>query len=847
MKKNTAKISLIILIGAIIYSCNSVKRVPDGKHLLTKNTVHMNGDVTKDETNTNLLYQVPNSSVLGYRLRLGLYNLAKKNPDSSYKAWLQKKPGRYKNLSAVLSEKQVERLGQSFIVSGLSNFLKKTGEAPVIVDEAKTKKSITRLNSHYYNAGYFNVKTTYKVDTLANKRATIKYDIRTGMPYMVDSISTRIATPALDSLYEKTKSESVLLSDVQYNKQNLDDERDRITSNFRNRGAYYFQQNYITYSVDTIDTGHKANIELIVSNQDIRVNDSTVKKPFKLFKISEVNIFTDNTSAKNTAKIVDSVTYNDFNLYSSGTLNYRPKAITDAVFITKGTMFSDFRKTLSLRYLNNLKVFNYPSIQYVEDPADSTGTSLITNIFLTPMKKYTFNVTGDITHSNIQDFGITASPTLTIRNIFRGAETLDISTRGNIGSSRDLANPNGVFFNISEYGADIKLNFPRIFLPFNTERIIPKNMIPSTIMSFGFSKQQNIGLDKENFTGIVNYNWSPKRFVTSRFDLLNVQYVRNVNPGNYFNVYSSSYDRLNNLARAIGYIPSDQELDHQTGTAAFIRDVQDGNTPILINSEDYKTVSSIEERRKRLTENNLIFASNFSYSKTTKRDLYDNDFYIFKAKVESAGNALSLLSNLTKEPKNEDGKKSLFNVEYSQYIKTEFEFIKHWDFGKTQILAVRAFGGIAIPYGNSNNIPFSRSYFAGGSNDNRGWQSYSLGPGSSGGVNDFNEANMKLTGSAEFRINLLGKFYGAVFVDAGNIWNTLDNVTDKKYTFEGIKDLQEIAVGSGFGIRYDLNFFVIRLDLGYKTYNPASEEGQRWFRGYNFSKTVLNIGINYPF
>lgn len=807
----------------------------------------MNGDVTKDETNTNLLYQVPNSSVLGYRLRLGLYNLAKKNPDSSYKAWLQKKPGRYKNLSAVLSEKQVERLGQSFIVSGLSNFLKKTGEAPVIVDEAKTKKSITRLNSHYYNAGYFNVKTTYKVDTLPNKRATIKYDIRTGMPYMVDSISTRIATPALDSLYEKTKSESVLLSDVQYNKQNLDDERDRITSNFRNRGAYYFQQNYITYSVDTIDTGHKANIELIVSNQDIRVNDSTVKKPFKLFKISEVNIFTDNTSAKNTAKIVDSVTYNDFNLYSSGTLNYRPKAITDAVFITKGTMFSDFRKTLSLRYLNNLKVFNYPSIQYVEDPADSTGTSLITNIFLTPMKKYTFNVTGDITHSNIQDFGITASPTLTIRNIFRGAETLDISTRGNIGSSRDLANPNGVFFNISEYGADIKLNFPRIFLPFNTERIIPKNMIPSTIMSFGFSKQQNIGLDKENFTGIVNYNWSPKRFVTSRFDLLNLQYVRNVNPGNYFNVYSSSYDRLNNLARAIGYIPTDQELDHQTGTAAFIKDVQDGNTPILINSEDYKTVSSIEERRKRLTENNLIFASNFSYSKTTKRDLYDNDFYIFKAKVESAGNALSLLSNLTKEPKNEDGKKSLFNVEYSQYIKTEFEFIKHWDFGKTQILAVRAFGGIAIPYGNSNNIPFSRSYFAGGSNDNRGWQSYSLGPGSSGGVNDFNEANMKLTGSAEFRINLLGKFYGAVFVDAGNIWNTLDNVTDKKYTFEGIKDLQEIAVGSGFGIRYDLNFFVIRLDLGYKTYNPASEEGQRWFRGYNFSKTVLNIGINYPF
>jgi outer membrane protein assembly factor BamA len=162
-------------------------------------------------------------------------------------------------------------------------------------------------------------------------------------------------------------------------------------------------------------------------------------------------------------------------------------------------------------------------------------------------------------------------------------------------------------------------------------------------------------------------------------------------------------------------------------------------------------------------------------------------------------------------------------------------------------LAVRSFFGIAIPYGNSNFIPFSRSYFAGGSNDIRAWQPYSLGPGSSGAVNDFNEANMKLTTSAEFRFKVVNNIKGALFIDTGNIWNVLDNVTDEKAVFDDFKSLTDIAVGSGFGVRYDFNFFVVRLDLAFKTYNPAEEIGNRWFRDYNFSNSVLNIGINYPF
>lgn len=184
---------------------------------------------------------------------------------------------------------------------------------------------------------------------------------------------------------------------------------------------------------------------------------------------------------------------------------------------------------------------------------------------------------------------------------------------------------------------------------------------------------------------------------------------------------------------------------------------------------------------------------------------------------------------------------------YSQYIKTEIDLIKYFDLGNKNVIALRAFGGIAIPYGNSRSIPFSRSYFAGGSNDNRAWQSYRLGPGRSGGINDFNEANMKIALSAEYRFNVTGPWNMALFADAGNIWNALDNVEDKEMTFNGLSSLKDMALGTGIGIRYDFSFFVIRLDTGFKTYNPGIKQGSQWFRELNFSKAVFNVGINYPF
>ena len=240
----------------------------------------------------------------------------------------------------------------------------------------------------------------------------------------------------------------------------------------------------------------------------------------------------------------------NYNLYSFDKLNYRPKALTDAVFISKGKVFRDVDRTNTYRYLSELRTFKYPDIKYTEND-DST---LSTDIFLTPLKKFSLGFSTEVTQSNIQTLGLAINPSLMIRNIFRGAETLQISAIGSIGSSKDAANNSSKqFFDINEIGADLKLTIPRFFSPFNTERIVPKYMSPSTRISLSTTSQTNIGLDKQTFNGILSYNWHPTPKVTNRLDIFNVQYIRNLNIDRYFDVYSTSYNSLNQIAKDVNY------------------------------------------------------------------------------------------------------------------------------------------------------------------------------------------------------------------------------------------------------------------------------------------------------
>jgi hypothetical protein len=853
LTRSTTKISFIIILTILFSGCNAVKRVPDNKQLLVRNVVMVNEKKTNQEEITSLIQQQPNSTVLKVPFSLYLYNLARPNPDSLFEARVLNNPKRYRFWKSLISEKQVHRLGESFWYKGKHELLKKMGEEPVIIEDNRTKRSELRLKTYFFNNGFFDVKVSTQNDSVGKKRGQMTYRIDTGDPYILDSLTPLISSPKLDSLYQLTASQSYIKKGEQFNSQKFDQERNRITSYFRNHGVYNFQQNYINFNIDTIATQKRPNVDLVISDFNYRSGDTLLTKPFEIYKISEVNIYTDSPSSRSDIKITDSITHKNYRLFSVDKLKFKPQAITDAIFISPGNLYADFRNTLTSRYISNLRVFNFPSIQYIPDPKDSIGNSLIANIYLSPRKKYQFGFAVDFTHSNIQDFGISGNTSLSIRNIFKGAETLEIAARGNIGSSRELANPNDDFFNLSEIGLDARINFPRIFFPFNTERIIPKSMIPSTQMSVGFAKQTNIGLDKENFTSFLTYNWNPKRQNNVRFDLFNIQYVKNLRTDRYFEVYRSSYNALNQLANTYrtpeidSYFDERDNLIIESGTNAFLNDVLGQNPSIFPTNNDLRSIRSIEERRQRLIENNLIVASSYSFSKTTRTGILDSDFYIFRTKFELAGNALSLLAKATGQSRNANNNYTFIDIEFSQYVKNEVEFIKHWDLRRHKVIAMRLFSGIAIPYGNSNNIPFSRSYFAGGSNDNRAWRPFSLGPGSTSAQNDFNEANLKLAFSTEFRFKLFGSFRGALFTDIGNIWNVLDNTSDPDATFSGFQSLQDIAIGSGFGLRYDFSFFVVRLDMGFKTYNPANEMERRWFNEYNFKNSVLNIGINYPF
>ncbi len=858
-KKNIAKIGLLLL-GIAITSCNALKRVGEDELMLTKNSIYADGEKVTDENIQSLIIQEPNSSLLGYPLRLNLYNLAKQDPDSSFQDWLHRKEKREQRLVNLLSRKQVNRLGESFFVKGTSEWLKKNGEAPVIIDTAKTRRSLERLKAYYGSKGYFNSSGSYAIENNKRKqRAGINYRLALGEPYIIDSISKEITSKAIDSIYELHADQSFIKTNKQFDLSDFNNERERLTTLFRNSGVYNFQESSITYTIvrDTskMHDDQKMDVELNIDDLKTRGDTTLTTSKYKVYRFDKVNIFADHVFNED-KDVLQSIEYEDYTIYYKDRLRYKPKALTDAIFLAKDSIYRDLDRIRTYRQITNLNTFKYPNIEFVED---STQTKLTTNIYLAARPKYSLSQDFDITHSNIQRLGVAFSSSLVTRNIFGGAETLSLSARGSFGLLGDASLSEDFF---SEIGGDINLTFPRVLFPLiNTKKIIPYYMLPQTRVSMGASFQKNIGLDKRTFNTILGYNWSPSDSKKNTVELLNIQFVRNVNEDRFFNVYQNTYDRLDAIADAydndeeypdlaelfeVTDDPNDPRLTIPAGTTGFTDEVLNKGL-ILTNTEEYKEVSSIEERRKRLTEDNLIFATNYTYSKNNKNGINDNDFYQFRLKLESAGNLLSGLSYII--PFNQDENENLlvFGVPYSQYVKTEFNYIKYWDMSRSNVLAFRSFFGIAIPYGNSDNIPFVRSYFAGGANDNRAWNAYSLGPGKTQDVNDFNEANLKLALNLEYRFPIAGNIKGALFADAGNIWNVFDNIDDPNATFNGFSSLADIALGTGIGLRYDFTYFVFRIDTGFKTYNPAEEPSKKWFRDYNFGNAVFNIGINYPF
>ena len=820
----------------MLSGCRVSKTLDKDDLLLDQNQFFYNGSRTYADSIQALVSQQPNKRILGIPLRLLIYQSANENTAQEFDNWLQKKPKRNQRMQSIWSQKQIDQI-RAYKVQ-FRDWKRRNGEPPSLIDSLYFDEYANNITTYLSNRGYFKAKTKVakELTSASRKKANLIYDIQTGLPYYLDTITTDIKSPVIDSLYQLRAEESILKKGNQFNTLDFEAERNRLYEYFKNNGVYNFQLNSIDFEIawDTTGTDFQLPVKIMIENFRNSTPSGVVLEPYKLAKISEVNVYTVPADEVETKTRFDSVSF--FGLKKR---RYSHKVLSKAIQMRPGDLYSDSERSKTIDVLNRLGIFEYPTVSYAF--SDSLQTALNTIITLRPRERFELEFGLDLTQSNIQDQGIAFNSGINVLNIFRGAENFEFGVRGTIGRSADDV--------ISEIGGDMRLRIPKILMPRMIAKLIPENLEPISVLNFGTALQNNIGLDKQTYNAGVQYQWTSKKNNRIDFNLLDLTLVDSRNTQNYFNVYTNAYSQLNSLAKSTtgtSTFFNGDRLAIPEGTAGFINYVLNDNSPITKGSSSYLTVQRIEERRERLTQNNLIIGSSIDFLKNTQNSFFDENFYQIRFKFESAGNLVNLLAEpLGLERKNETN--YLFNLPYSQFVKGEVDYIRHWLVGSSSVFAFRSFVGLAIPLGNATSIPFNSSYFSGGANDNRAWEVYRLGPGSSFSGNEFNEANFKLALNLEYRFDLFGSFKGALFTDVGNIWNVFDDVTDPKRRFDGLRDLSEVAIGTGLGIRYDFGLFIFRLDSGFKTHNPALEKSKRWLTDMQFKKANITIGINYPF
>ena len=850
MFRPRAKLTILFLTGLTLFGCSGTRAYRTQQVLIDKNEVYQESQLLKNDPVNFIITTPANKKFLGIPIKKMLYESAHPEPQKKFEKWLAKKEKRKKRLEKWFSPKQVSAL-ENYSVK-FNEWLKNNGEPPAVLDTNAINTSKKRIKQYYKNLGYYNVIVDHDTTHTKPKKVVLQYQIYPDKQYEIDSIKTQIDSPQIEKIYTSNTAAAIIKQGDAFEINKFEKERERLFTLFRNNGVYNFQQNSIQFiaAIDSTGQDLKIPVTIEIQNPQQLVNEISTTVPYQTYTINEIEVFVDDFNAGiNIDQFTDSIQYKDITLYSKGKLKYRPQAITSGIAIKKNQPYSDLDRTLTYRYFTNLKNFKYPSINYSLIPEKED--QLKASIFLTPRERFSLGFDLDFSHSNIQDFGIGLGGGLGIRNVFRGAESLELNIKNTLGASRDIAQKGDQFFNLFELGADLKLSFPRLVFPFFENAWTTPEMNPVTQMILGTSIQQNIGLDKQFFKSTYQFDWQPKKNKKVQIKWIDLEFVNNRNLSNYFNVYRNSYDRLNSIAAIYNTQTDFQDVDGNLsipeGTEGFINAVLNNETILNQENPDFKTVNTVKERQDRLTANNLILGSSFSLNFNSQESIFDENFYQLRWKVDWVGNLLNGVLRAVNAPENDQGQTQLGGVSPSQYVKSEVDYIKHWPLGNEQVIAFHAFGGLAVPYGNANNMPFSRSYFSGGANDNRAWKAYKLGPGSSNNINEFNEANFKLAFNIEYRFPLSGPLKGGLFIDAGNVWNIFDDVDDPAFRFDGLQDLSEIAIGSGIGLRYDFDFFVFRFDTGFKTYNPALPKGERWWGEYKLKNAVFNIGINYPF
>lgn len=843
--------NILFFFGLVVLlsSCSLTKNLGEDEYYLKSNKFEF-----KDKSNfkgelEDYVKQKPNPKTLGFLpLKDYAYNFSSLKYDSIFRDYYNQPENKrgQKLLDSLYIAYDVpnEKGNNYWILRKIYN----AGKKPTILDSLSSRSSAHELEEFFFDRGYFDAKVEPKFDIdSTSKKASVTYQISIEEPSFIESYNQSIENSDLEKLYGENVSESKIKTGQRYDVRNFEDERERLTNIFKNNGYYEFNElaDELIFKVDSADS-KKLNVTLKIAKPKY---DSI--KEFKKHFMGDINIYAD-TNNPNEANYV--VKHKGINILSKKPLKFKPRYFTDAVTLIKNDLYrtSDIYDTRGLILDRENLILN--GIRIDKEANNEDNPTLISSIFLDSKSNYDFELIFEGMYSEFLNLGISPAANLMSRNVFGGGENLEFGLRGTAGT---VNNDKNAIFNAYEISFETKLNFPRWLLPFNTEELVNKKFNPKSSVSLGLSQQKNIGLGSRNYAAIIDYEWSPG-INYHKFELINFQFINNTEKDKYYRIFTldneikstafQHYFKFDNNAQSLyqnGEISNDELELLIYENKAFSSSLPIANYTF----DDYTKFRNMIFRKNSIIQDVLIqsFAHTYVYNENKIKDK-KHPFYLY-ARAEVAGTLLRLANgifNLNKR-KNFFGKdySLIGGVPYSEYVKFDLDIRKTIDIGRKSNIALRSFTGIAIPFGNLKVLPFSKSYFGGGSNDVRAWRAYELSasplrPNDRGTYVD----NLKITLNAEYRFPITSLINGALFVDAGNIWST-EKYTETSFKFNEF--YKQFGIGSGFGLRLDFTYVVGRLDFAYKMHDPAYPEGERWFRDLKILKPQIQFGINYPF
>ena len=730
-------------------------------------------------------------------LKTGLSKLNNQKPNKKFLFLFRARLGFYTFASkAARSEKS----------SKFNKWMKeKLGEEPKILDTTLINPTKSRMQGYLFNKGYFHneISTNW---TAKKKKATVTYNINLNEPFYIRNFELTTNDSSLNYLIDGAKSNSLIKADDPYDSDNVKKERDRVTAILREEGYFTFNRNYIYFQIDTAVGNQKVDINLLINN----LEDSTFHKKYTVGMV-EFNIDKKGTKKDDLSKIDTTILRKIKILLTSKDI--KPNLLARYIYFTPDSLFHESNYSKTVTRLSSLGIFKYVDINY--EPFQISQDEGVVDITVTASlsKKQGATIALEGNTDNQSSFGTAINISYLNRNIFKRADRLQFNLSSglefNFNNPTDDQGNKLSTLSIVDLNADLKLYFPKILFPAKKIKntLTPYKFKPNTFIGLSYTFQKRLNLYSIN-TSNISFGYDFKSSPESRHIITFPLSLVRPNESSYSDIFLETLEK----------------------------------SPFLKQSFRLQFIASLIDYTYSYTSQNFGKLKNFLY---------------FRGNLNVAGNLL-YLTNKAFTPKIESPYK-IFKIPYSQYARIEGDFRYYFNLKKEQAIVTRVFGGLGIPYGNADVLPYVKQFFGGGNQSLRAWGYKSIGPGGFDTRNaDFTldqTGNLKLEGNIEYRFNIYKFLKGAAFVDMGNIWNLKSDTAQPLGNFDLKRFWGEMAIGAGLGLRLDFNYFIIRVDAAVPLHDPSYAKGNRWtFDKINFSSRDarkqflgINIGIGYPF